>query len=337
MMLWRTPRLNDHEGGGSMGGLPGFAEQVNSRFGTFVFQKVCGMEAEKIIAEADRRLSHYEEEFSFFREHSTVSDINRLAGVGFASISVDAVDLVREAIRMGELTGGLFDISIAPLVKMWAVNRPEARVVPLRELQSVLPLVNYRDILLDEERNAVMLKNPGQMIDLGGIAKGYITDRIIDLYASRGVSSALLNIGGNVKALGCNPDGEPWRVGVAYPDSHSTQSIGILNVKNRSVVTSGAYERGFLHNGKLYHHILDPRSGYPAETDLKSVTVVSPSSLEADAYSTPLFMMGAERAAAFAAEHQLVALFVTEKDEILITEQLAQQFSQHLQMKLVIM
>lgn len=296
-----------------------FAEDVSMIFGTFVYQKLYGSDSLYILSEAVKLMREYEEELSFFRETSAISGINALAGEGYAQVSGETFGLIRAAKEYGSRTKGLLDITVAPLVKKWAFNRPEARVPQDEEIRSVLPLVGYDTIDLDPDSTGIKLPAKGQMIDLGAIAKGYIADQVVEYYRFKGLASALLNIGGNVKALGAKPDGEPWAIGIAQPEKHSTETAAILHVSNASVVTSGKYERGFLHDGKLYHHILDPRTGRPAESDLKSVTVVSPSSMEADAFSTPLFILGAEEGACFAKANGLEAVFITERDEIWIT------------------
>lgn len=310
-----------------------YMTRVDQLFGTFVFQKVLGPQAKAVLEEAVKRMQAYEEEWSFFRVGSAVSRINRLAGVAFTEVRKDTFELIRAAKQVGEQTEGLFDVTVAPLVRKWGVNTPMARVVPGQELTEALKLVDYRDIQLDGEMNMVKLKRQGQMIDLGGIAKGFIADRITEMYREYGVGSALINIGGNVKALGAKQDGEPWAIGIAYPDSHSERTIGAVSVENRSVVTSGAYERAFTSGGKLYHHILNPATGYPAETDLKSVTVVASASLDADAFSTPLFMMGLEKASAFVRMHPIEAVLITEEHHVYLTEGLRDCFTPHIPME----
>lgn len=306
-----------------------YADRLDRLFGTFVFQKAAGPRAAEAMAEAVKRMEAYEEELSFFRVGSVVSRINRLAGVAPTPAGPNAYAIIQAARRMGEESEGLFDITVAPLVKQWGFNTPAAGVVPDQELKAALELVDYRDILLDAEQRSVKLRRRGQMLDLGGIAKGYIADKIIEGYREYGIRSALINIGGNVKGMGGKGEGEPWGIGIAYPDSHSERTVGALQLENGSVVTSGGYERGFVAGGKLYHHILNPKTGCPAETDLKSVTVVAPESMVADAFSTPLFIMGMEKGAAFAARHGVDAAFITLNDEVFLTEGLQDRLVLH--------
>lgn len=303
--------------------------RIDRLFGTFVYQKALGNTASEALQAALQRMSEYEQELSFYRVSSAVSRLNRLAGVAYTHMSRETMGLIQASKQISEQTDGLFDVTVAPLVKKWGINTPEARVVPEEELQAARQLVNYRDILLDEAAGAVKLRRQGQMIDLGGIAKGYIADRITELYREYGVESAILNIGGNVKVLGGKPGGDPWSIGIAYPDSHSERTVGALQIQEGSVVTSGGYERGFVAGGKLYHHILHPKTGCPVETDLKSVTVYASDSLTADAYSTPIYMMGLVEGAAFADSHGVEAVFINDRDEIYLTEGLRDKFNLH--------
>jgi thiamine biosynthesis lipoprotein len=157
-------------------------------------------------------------------------------------------------------------------------------------------LVNYRDILFDDINSSVMLKHNGQAIDLGGIAKGYAADQVRDIFLKHGINSALIDLGGNIYALGNKPDGTPWKVGIQNPFLQRGQSLGILKVKNKSVVTSGNYEKYFIRDGKRYHHILDPRTGYPSESSIISATIISDNSLDGDGLSTGIYILGVKQA-----------------------------------------
>jgi thiamine biosynthesis lipoprotein len=164
----------------------------------------------------------------------------------------------------------------------------------------------------------VTLADPLARIDLGGIAKGYVSDVVLDELAAAGVESAYVNLGGNVKVVGSKPDGSPWRVGVRDPEASADQETSVARVEltGGSVVTSGLYERQFEQDGRRYWHILDPRTGYPVESDLVSASIVSERSIDGDGYTKPLFMMGAERALAWAGEHpELRVLLIDQAGE----------------------
>jgi len=193
-------------------------------------------------------------------------------------------------------------------------------------VNTVKSLVDYKDILLCEDNKSVMLARKDQEIDLGGIAKGYIADKIIELYKENGIKSGIINLGGNVKVLGKKADDLMWNIGIIKPEKHSNENIAVVSVEDMSVVTSGAYERAFLYNGKMYHHIINPITGYPAETDLKSITVVCKDSVHADALSTPLFIMGKYKAYEFMKSKQISGIMVTDDDKIIITKDLLKNF-----------
>ncbi|MGL5314593.1 MAG: FAD:protein FMN transferase, partial [Peptostreptococcaceae bacterium] len=173
---------------------------------------------------------------------------------------------------------------------------------------------------------AVKLAKENQKIDVGGIAKGYIADKLIEFYKLNNVSSAIINLGGNIKILGKKSETDLWNVGIYCPKKHSNTTICSIELEDKSIVTSGGYERAFMNNGEVYHHILNPVTGYPAKTDLKSITIISDSSLEGDALSTPLFIMGKYQASSFMKKNKLSGVMVTEEDEIIMSKDLISKF-----------
>jgi len=188
---------------------------------------------------------------------------------------------------------GLFDITIGPLVDLWdykhAFEAPEEA-----RIQQVLPLVNYCDLVLDPEDRTAKLRKSGQTIDLGGIGKGFASDRFIEILKESGIASAFTNIGGNVSTLGNKPDGSPWCVGIRHPRQDGCL-LGAVGVTGKAVVTSGDYERYFIdREGKRPHHILNPTTGYPTKSGLISVTIIGDSAMTADALSTIVFVAGME-------------------------------------------
>ena len=172
-----------------------------------------------------------------------------------------------------------------------------------------------------------MLAKENQKIDLGGIAKGYIADKVIEFYKESNVTSAIINIGGNIKVLGKTDKNKSWDIGIYKPKKHSKDIICSILVEDLSVVTSGGYERAFMYNGDLYHHILNPCTGYPAKTDLKSITIVSEDSIKGDAFSTPLFIMGKYKACEFMKKNGISGIMITEDNEIIVTKDLIEKFN----------
>lgn len=203
---------------------------------------------------------------------------------------------IADITRCSVVSGGLFDITVGPLADLWDYKHAH-KPPPDDRIAAILPLVHYADLKLEPSSRTAGLKKSGQSLDLGGIGKGYASDRFMEVFRSCGVSSALSNVGGNVSTLGAKPDGSPWRVGIRHPRKDGL--LGAVDVSGSAVVTSGDYERFFLDDkGRRFHHILDPVTGYPATSGLVSVTIVADSAMTADALSTAVFVAGLERGVA---------------------------------------
>ncbi|MBM7022368.1 FAD:protein FMN transferase [Treponema sp. Marseille-Q4523] len=239
------------------------------------------------------RLHEIDETFSVTIDSSEISAINKAAGERSVSVSSDTAYVVRSALAFAELTGGAFDPTVGPLVKIWGINTDHARVPAQSEIDAVLPLINWRDVSVADD-NTVMLKRRGMALDLGGIVKGYAADELTKILGARKVRRAIVDLGGNIFVYGKKKDGSPWRVGIKDPKDPEGVPAIVLNVANSTIVTSGVYERFFTENGVRYHHILDAKTGYPASSGLLSSTIVCESSMAADALSTSVFVLGKE-------------------------------------------
>lgn len=250
---------------------------------------------------------------------SPSSEVSRLNEAGGGPLTKDTASLLRSSLSVWEATGGLFECTIYPLMELWGFSTGEYRVPSQEELQAALPLADSSLLRLQGDSLAVA---PGQRLDFGGIAKGYAAGRVMEIFSAHGVRSGLVSLGGSIQTLGTKPDGSLWRIGIQDPDAARETFLAVLEVRDLAVVTSGGYERFFEQDGETYIHILDPRTGRPAESDLLSVTVLSPDGVLADALSTALFIMGREEALAFwresSLEFQLVLL--TEDRELYVTE-----------------
>lgn len=301
-------------------------------FNTRVHQKIyynkeVGInEVQKIVEQATILMQEFEEKLSFFNEESEVSIINKNASKGFKKVSEDTFEILKKAVYYSKLTNGIFDITIAPLVKAWKINSDNPVILDDDKINELIKLVDYEDVILNENNLSVMLLRENQKIDLGGIAKGYIADKIIDFYKQNNVKSAIINIGGNIKVLGEKDDGSLWNIGIYEPKKHSEKIICSIEARDKSIVTSGGYERAFNYNDELYCHILNPKSGYPIKSDLKSITVVSSESIDGDALSTPLFIMGKDKAYEFMKKYNISGVMITDGDEIIITKDLLNGF-----------
>ena len=274
-------------------------------------------------------MRNLEDTLSFYKDNSNIDKINKNAGKNFVQVSQITFDIVEKSKYYSKLTDGLFDITIAPLVKMWGVNSDTPHVLTDDNISKTLSLVNYEDIILNKNKQEIMLAKENQQIDLGGIAKGYIADLVIDFYKKNNVESALVNIGGNIKVLGRKSPSDLWKVGIYKPEKHSSDILCSLSVEDMSVVTSGTYERAFMKNNKLYHHILNPRTGYPAKTDIASITIVNESSLLCDGLSTPLLIIGAYDASQFMKQNNIEGIIITNDNKIIVSKNLLSKFSLH--------
>ena len=224
------------------------------------------------------------------------SEIYQLNWSGRRSLSNEASIVVNDALMAASATDGAYDPTVYPLMELWGFPTGEYHVPSGEEIENLLPDVDGGTVEISG--NTVTL-GEGQQIDLGGIAKGYTGEKLTEIFQGYGVSSAMVSLGGNIQAIGTKPDGSSWRVGIRDPKGSQQDYAGVLQVQNEAVVTSGGYERYFEENGTRYHHILDPKTGYPAESDLESVTIISKDGSLADAYSTALFVMGKDKAIEF--------------------------------------
>ncbi len=238
-------------------------------------------------------------------------------GEDFNPIGMETAALIREAVRISEASGGAFDITIGGVSRLWDFKKNQAPNG--KEIVKALATVGYRNIM--DDGSLITLLN-GARLDLGAIAKGAIADKLAANLPGLGVKSAVINLGGNVYAYGKRPDGKPFTIGIRSPWDEDAM-LGTIELSDLSVVTSGASERGFEENGRYYHHILDPKTGWPAETGLASVSVVSESSAKADALSTALFVLGPEKGMELAQSEGVEAIFALENGEILQTPGIA--------------
>lgn len=241
---------------------------------------------------AIKEMERIENEMSEWRENTPVSIINQKAGKEAVAVSEEVFKVISAAQKVSELSNGAFDISWASMRGLWKFGKDEERVPSPEEIRQRLPLVNYKNIELDEAKRTVFLKKEGMAIGLGAIAKGYSVDKAMEKMTTLGVKNAIIKAGGDMRIQGTK-DGEPWNVGIKHPRDKK-KLLGKLSLSNISVSTSGDYERYFIKNGILYHHIIDPRTGYPSG-GCQSVTIIAPDTMTSDALSTAVFVLGAEK------------------------------------------
>lgn len=249
------------------------------------------------------RLAEIHARMSAQEPGSELSRIADAAGKSPVAVSPDTFAVIEQALRYAELSGGAFDPTIGPLVRLWDIGGDGERIPSAPEIEAALALADRKSVILDKAKVTVFLAKAGMRLDLGAIAKGYAADELKRLLAAGGVKAAIVDLGGNVYALGAKRGGGNWRIGVQVPDPQAGRGeyLGIVEGLDMTVVTSGVYERFLEAGGKRYHHILDPATGYPVENGLVSVTIATGSSIDADALSTTLFALGRERGMALAA------------------------------------
>ncbi len=274
-----------------------------------------------------RRLKEIEQVFSNRLAASNISQVNRAAGIAAVVVPEELVLVLQEALRIAERTGGAFDPTVGPLVSLWDIGGDNSRVPSPEEIEHARSLVDWRLVEIDAEAGTVYLPRQGMALDLGGIAKGYAADQLAAMAQESGLERALLDLGGNIYAFGTKADGSSWRVGVKDPANPAGSPALALSVWNRSVVTSGMYERFFEQDGIRYHHILNPATGYPVRNDIQSVTIVSASSMLADALSTSVFILGRERGLRLLESEAAEGVIIGEDQGVYATSSLADQVS----------
>lgn len=301
--------------------------------GTTCSVKLYGGKNKQYLGPALEIAADIEDTMSAHTEDSEIAQVNRNAGSAATPVSRETFALIKRAKGFSKIGDGIFDLSVGPLVELWDIGSGEERVPSREELSATLKKVNYRKVRLipvDETEGAqpkVLLAEDGMRLDLGAIAKGYAADRIVEYLKAQGVEYGIVNLGGNVYAFGEKHNNSNWKIGIQSPDGDRGRYIGVIELIDKAVVTSGKYERYFIHDGTRYHHILSTEDGYPIENDLASVSIVSADATEADALSTLVFGLGLEKGLEFTEQREGVeAILVTEDNTVFTTSGLRSAF-----------
>ncbi|QAA30927.1 FAD:protein FMN transferase [Clostridium manihotivorum] len=263
--------------------------------GTLIHLRAYGGKNEIAIDEAIKLINEIDNKMSAFKESSDICRINFKAGLEAEIVSKETFYVLEKAKEYSKLTEGTFDPTIRPLVELWNLGGKQGHIPSKEDIEEKLKLINYKDIILDKEKLSVKLKNNNQKLDLGGIAKGYAADRVRDVLKKYKVKSALIDLGGNIYVLGNKESGEKWNIGIQNPFKERGQYVGVLSLSNKSIVTSGNYEKYFISEGKRYHHILDAKTGFPSESEIVSATIISDDSIDGDGLSTGIYILGVEK------------------------------------------
>lgn len=311
--------------GRNMGYVPENAKYDKSftAMDTYMTFAAYGKNAENGLEDARRRVQEIENICSVTREGSEIYGVNHRTE-NTVSLGKESAKLLREAMTISERSGGAFDVTMYPVLQLWGFTDGKYQVPGEEALKEALGKTGYQKINVDTD--GVELE-AGMEIDFGGIAKGYAGDEAAVALKNAGVKSAILSLGGNIQTVGTKPDGSDWNVAIKDPE-HTDQYMGVLKVSNQAVVTSGGYERYFEQDGKKYWHILDPKTGYPAQSGLLSVTVTGSSGMECDALSTAFFVMGLKKAINYYQNYGgIEAVFLTDTKEVWVTQGLEKSFT----------
>jgi len=296
--------------------------------GTLNQIKVYGKNAGKVVKESIEKLCEIDNKMSVFKDYSEISKINNQAGIQPQIVSKDTFYVIQKAIKYCSLSKGAFDITIGPIVNLWGIGKEGARIPAINEIKETLKIVNYKNVVIDKKNSSIFLENEKQKIDVGGIAKGYAADEVRNIILKNGIKSALINLGGNILVVGTKEDGTPWNVGIQDPLKTRGEFVLTINVINKSVVTSGNYERYFEQDGKRYHHIINPSTGYPAESEIISATIISGNSIDCDGLSTGVYIMGIHKAIKLIESIKGVdAIFITKNKEVYVTSGMRENFT----------
>ncbi len=273
---------------------------------------------ESIITEAFQLISQYEKIYSRTSESSELYKLNEHMlpeSNGTYTVSNDLADILKKAYYYSELTDGAFDLAIEPVSSLWDFQSETPVVPDSEEIAKHLPAVDYHNVHIDG--NKVSFDSDDTGVDLGAIAKGYIADRVKDFLIDKGVNSAMINLGGNVLCVGEKPDGSPFSIGIQKPFADRNETVAVMKLKDKSVVSSGIYERYFTVNDTFYHHILNSKTGYPTDNDLIAVTIVSDYSVDGDGLSTSVFALGLDKGMELIdSMDNVYAVFITDDYEL---------------------
>ena len=299
--------------------------------GTYVRIRVYDEGKESALKPAFDRVKELGDKITINQKGSEIDEVNEQAGIKPVKVSDDVYTLVKRAYEYSQDSQGGFDMAIGAITQLWRIGFDDARKPSQEEIDQALKLVDYHKIELNDKEKTVYLKEKGMIIDLGAIAKGYITDEVVKVLKKQGVTTAIVDLGGNVYVLGHSPRGEnqDWTVGIQDPNMARGSVLGSIKERNKTLVTSGIYERYLEVDGKKYHHLFDPKTGYPFDNDIASVTIITDKSIDGDGLSTAVLSMGVKKGLEYV-ESELnngtEAIFVTKDDKVYVTDPIKDTF-----------
>lgn len=298
--------------------------------GTYVSLRIYDEGKEEVLDKAFARISELSDKITTNEPGSEMEEVNQAAGEQAVVVSDDVFPLVETAAEYSALPNSGFDYAIGPITDLWRIGFDDARVPESEEIEAVLPLVDDSKVELNADERSIFFQEEGMRIDLGAIAKGYIADKVAKLFNEEGVTTAILDLGGNIVVMGDSPtrDTGGFNVGVQDPFDLRGSYIGAINLEDKSIVTSGIYERYIEEDGEIYHHLMDPTTGYPFDNNLASVTIISDLSVDGDALSTIAFGYGLEEGLEYVNNlEDIEAVFITKERDVYLTDGLTDNFS----------
>jgi thiamine biosynthesis lipoprotein len=285
-------------------------------------------QAKDVIKAGFREIEKIEKLLNYYSPSSEITAINKASGIRPVKVSEETLEVIKEAVKIAGYTNGAFDPTIGPIMKLWgfSLQKSEYSVPSEGDVRDTLRFVDYRRIKINEEESEVFLSKKGMELDLGGIAKGYAADEAIDVLREKGIKAALVAIAGDIRGIGLKPDQKPWKVGIQNPRSGDSSRGGddifaTLRLHNGAISTSGDYQRFFIEQGQRFHHILDPRTGYPP-SDVISVSVLAPEGFLSDGLSTGIFILGRKKGMELLESLGYSGVVVDRNKKIYITESL---------------
>lgn len=291
---------------------------TDTLFDTVISVRIYDNADEDILKGCEALCKKYDSMFSNKIADSEISRINNAGGAP-VEVSDDTIKLLKKGIYYGNMSNGAFDITIGTVSDLWDFKSETPSVPDAAAIAEAVSHVNYKNVIIKD--NTVRLQDAQAKLDVGAIAKGFIADRLKEYLEDNGITHALINLGGNVLAMGNKLDGSDYNIGIQKPFDESGTPITSVKIADKSIVTSGTYQRYFEQDGKIYHHILDARTGYPCENTLSSVTIITDSSLTADAMSTTCFLLGYDKAANMINQLDNVdAVFVTTDNKVIYSK-----------------
>ncbi len=307
---------------------------------TMITIKAFGNNSKQAVSEAMIRIEQIEDLMSLYKEDSDIWKVNNAIAGAKVKVSEETLEVVNKGLYYGDISNGNFDITIKPLSELWGIGTENQRLPTPNEIEKLLDTVNYKNVELDRDNKTIRLVADNTGIDLGAIAKGYAGDEVIRIMKENGIKRAYGDLGGNIVVLGKKKLGlldyiksnfkkektymdQDWRIGIQDPYGVRGSYMAIVKVSDKAIVTSGIYERNFEEGGKIYHHIIDPFTGYPADNGLLSATIICNNSTDADALSTGVFVMGEEKGLKLIESLPSVeAILINNKKEVRITSAL---------------